>query len=156
MKSITWTQVAQYIILIIAYLIPVSMLSARFTGIPISELMYGQALQEIRTLEVAQGIPTSYVEPFTTALSNASYRSSIQQLGFTPPELVTNRDWVGTPWEYMALTLCLMLGTVGLPHILIRYYTVPSPKDARMSVGWSLLFIYLLYFTAPAYAAFAR
>ena len=59
-------------------------------------------------------------------------------------------------WNFLALTFCLMVGTVGLPHILIRYYTVPNPKQARMSVGWSLLFIYLLYFTAPAYAAFAR
>jgi cation/acetate symporter len=156
MKSITWTQVAQYIILIIGYLIPVSMLSARFTGIPISELMYGQALQQIDVLEKAQGITNAYIQPFTTALSNASWRTSLQGLGFTPPELVVNRDWLGTPWEYMALTLCLMLGTVGLPHILIRYYTVPNPQAARMSVGWSLFFIYLLYFTAPAYAAFAR
>jgi cation/acetate symporter len=162
MKSITWTQVAQYIILIIAYLIPVSILSARFTGIPISEIMYGQALQQITVLERAQGLATSYVEPFTTALSNASWRASATQLntqyGFTipVPEAAVNRDWIGHPWEYMALTLCLMLGTVGLPHILIRYYTVPDPKAARTSVGWSLFFIYLLYFTAPAYAAFAR
>jgi cation/acetate symporter len=156
MKSITWTQVAQYIILIVAYLIPVSMLSARLTGNPISELMYGQALQNIDALEKAQGLATQYIQPFTTALSNASWRTSLMGLGFTPPELVTNRDWIGTPWEYMALTLCLMTGTVGLPHILIRYYTVPNPQAARMSVGWSLFFIYLLYFTAPAYAAFAR
>lgn len=156
MKSITWTQVAQYIILIIAYLIPVSMLSARFTGVPISELMYGQALQHIDTLEKAQGITNLYIQPFTTALSNASWRTSAQGIGLTPPELIVNRDWIGAPWEFMALTFCLMTGTVGLPHILIRYYTVPNPKAARMSVGWSLFFIYLLYFTAPAYAAFAR
>ena len=56
----------------------------------------------------------------------------------------------------LALTFCLMVGTAGLPHILMRYYTVPSVKDARISVGWSLFFIFLLYFTAPAYAAFAR
>ena len=56
----------------------------------------------------------------------------------------------------MALTFCLMAGTAGLPHILIRYYTVPNPKAARVSVGWSLFFIFLLYFTAPAYAAFSR
>jgi cation/acetate symporter len=155
MKSITWTQVAQYIILIIAYLIPVSMLSARFTGIPISELMYGRALNEIVRLEALQQLP-AYVEPFKAALSNASARASAAQLGWPQPEAITVRDWVGTPWEFMALTFCLMTGTVGLPHILIRYYTVPNPKQARMSVGWSLFFIYLLYFTAPAYAAVAR
>jgi cation/acetate symporter len=118
--------------------------------------MYGQALQNIAVLEAAQGITNAYAEPFTTALSNASWRGAATQLGITPPEPVVNRDWIGAPWEYLALTFCLMTGTVGLPHILIRYYTVPDPKAARMSVGWSLFFIYLLYFTAPAYAAFSR
>jgi cation/acetate symporter len=156
MKSITWTQVAQYIILIIAYLIPVSILSARFTGIPFSELMYGEALQNITRLEAAQGITPPYVEPFNQPMTNASARASAAQLGLPQPEQIVVRDWIGSPWEFMALTFCLMAGTVGLPHILIRYYTVPDPKAARMSVGWSLFFIYLLYFTAPAYAAFAR
>jgi cation/acetate symporter len=161
MKSITWTQVAQYIILIIAYLIPVSILSARFTGFPISELMYGQALQNIVRIETANNI-APYVEPFKSALSNAAAVSSVTQLntqyglGLTPPPALTNDAWRGAPWEFIALTFCLMAGTVGLPHILVRYYTVPNVKQARMSVGWSLLFIYLLYFTAPAYAAFAR
>jgi cation/acetate symporter len=59
-------------------------------------------------------------------------------------------------WNFLALTFCLMVGTAGLPHILTRYYTTPSVKQARTSVGWSLFFIFLLYFTAPAYAAFAR
>ena len=59
-------------------------------------------------------------------------------------------------WNFLALTFCLMVGTAGLPHILTRYYTTPSVRDARTSVAWSLLFIFLLYFTAPAYAAFAR
>jgi cation/acetate symporter len=155
MKSITWTQVAQYIILIIAYLIPVSILSMRFTGVPISEIMYGRALQEIVQLEAAQNLPL-YVEPFKQALTNQLAIDSARQIGLNPPELVRVTDWVGTPWEFLALTFCLMAGTVGLPHILIRYYTVPNPKAARMSVAWSLFFIYLLYFTAPAYAAFSR
>jgi cation/acetate symporter len=59
-------------------------------------------------------------------------------------------------WNFLALTFCLMVGTAGLPHILARYYTTPSVREARTSVGWSLFFIFLLYFTAPAYAAFAR
>ena len=59
-------------------------------------------------------------------------------------------------WNFLALTFCLMVGTAGLPHILTRYYTTPSVKQARTSVAWSLFFIFLLYFTAPAYAAFAR
>src|SRR5688572_27462990 len=155
MKSITWTQVAQYLILITAYLIPVSFLSQRLTGFPISELMYGQALSAVTDIERNLGL-APYVEPFKQALSNASWRASAGQLGLPVPELITNRDWVGTPWEFLALTFCLMAGTAGLPHILIRYYTVPDPKAARVSVGWSLFFIFLLYFTAPAYAAFSR
>ena len=97
MKSITWTQVAQYIILITAYLIPVSWLALRFTGFPIAELMYGQALQAITSLEQAQGITPSYVQPFTTALSNASARTALPQLGLPAPELQTVRSWIGTP-----------------------------------------------------------
>jgi cation/acetate symporter len=164
MKSITWTQVAQYLILITAYLIPVTFLSQKLTGFPISELMYGQALSAVTDIERSAGL-APYVEPFKTALSNRSFIDSMTQLkgqlpalfgGFTIPPLVTNREWVGTPWEFLALTFCLMAGTAGLPHILIRYYTVPNPKAARVSVGWSLFFIFLLYFTAPAYAAFSR
>lgn len=155
MKSITWTQVAQYIILITAYLIPVTFLSAKLTGVPFPQLMYGRALSEITQLEQAMQL-SSYVQPFKQALSNASAIASFKQIGLTPPEPITVKDWVGTPWEFLALTLCLMAGTAGLPHILIRYYTVPSPKEARISVGWSLFFIWLLYVTAPAYAAFSR
>ncbi|MBO9405215.1 MAG: cation acetate symporter [Thermomicrobium sp.] len=155
MKSITWTQVAQYIILIVAYLIPVTFLSAKLTGVPFPQLMYGKALSEITQLEQAMKLP-SYIQPFKQALSNASAITAFKQIGITPPEPITVKDWVGTPWQFLALTLCLMAGTVGLPHILIRYYTVPSPKEARISVGWSLFFIWLLYVTAPAYAAFSR
>ncbi|HEX2171599.1 MAG TPA: sodium:solute symporter family protein [Dehalococcoidia bacterium] len=155
MKSITWTQVAQYLILIVAYLIPVSILSARFTGVPVSELMYGQALQNVVQIEQEANLP-SYVEPFKWTLNNASARASAEQVGLPAPPAITVTDWQGAPWEFLALTFCLMAGTAGLPHILIRYYTVPSVKQARLSVGWSLFFIFLLYFTAPAYAAFSR
>ena len=155
MKSITWTQVAQYIILIVAYLIPVTFLSAKLTGVPLPQLMYGKALSEIGQLEQAMNLP-AYVQPFTQALSNSAAISAFKQIGITPPEPIIVKDWVGTPWQFLALTLCLMAGTVGLPHILIRYYTVPSPKEARISVGWSLFLIWLLDVTAPAYAAFSR
>jgi cation/acetate symporter len=162
MKSITWTQVAQYLILIVAYLIPVTILSQRLTGFPISELMYGQALNNVVRLEGAQGVAAAsqYIEPFKWTLSNQLSIDSAKQVGLVsaanPPPTTVVRDWVGAPWEFIALTFCLMAGTVGLPHILIRYYTVPNPKQARISVGWSLFFIFLLYFTAPAYAAFSR
>jgi len=141
MKAVTWTQVAQYIILIVAYLIPVTMLAVRFTGVALPQLMYGEALQNIIRLEAEQGITKQYVLPFNEVLSRG--------------EVLVNQ-WVGTPWQFLALMACLMLGTAGLPHILIRFYTVPSVKESRTSVGWALFFIFLLYFTAPAYAAFAR
>ncbi len=128
MRAITWTQVAQCIVLLIAYLTPVTILSFRSTGVPIPQIMYGEALQQITQLEAAQGITSSYVTPFN--------------------------NW--TPWNFMALMFCLMVGTAGLPHILIRFYTVPDVGAARRSVAWAMLFICLLYFTAPAYAAFSR
>ncbi|WP_299645092.1 sodium:solute symporter family protein [uncultured Chloroflexus sp.] len=184
MKAVTWTQVAQYIILIIAYLIPVTALSIQLTGFPIPQLSYGQALQRIQVLEKEQGlaktsespvvpgkfVTSGYIPPFNENLSNAAAVDAVKQLNtqfglnLTPPALQTIPDakkpelgdWRGTPWNFLALMACLMLGTAGLPHILIRFYTVPSVRESRMSVGWSLFFIFLLYFTAPAYAAFSR
>lgn len=131
MRAVTWTQVAQYIILIIAYLIPVVLLSTQLTGVPIPQLMYGQALEQIEMLrttrEALAGAP-SHIQPFTAM----------------------------DPLNYFGLIFCLMLGTASLPHILMRYFTTPSVREARQSVAWSLFFIFLLYFTAPAYAAFAK
>ncbi len=184
MKAVTWTQVAQYIILIIAYLIPVTFLSIKLTGIPIPQFAYGQALQNITRLEQEQGISrttespveqgktitTGYIPAYNEGISNAAAVTAVNQINtrfgtsFTPPAAQSipdaNKpelgDWRGTPWNFLALTLCLMLGTAGLPHILIRFYTVPSVRESRMSVGYALFFIFLLYFTAPAYAAFSR
>ncbi len=128
MRAVTWTQVAQYIVLIVAYILPVAILSAQLYGLPIPELTYGQALQEIGRLEQQMGIDKAHVAPFVQA----------------------------DALNFFALILCLMIGTASLPHILMRYFTTPSVRAARMSVGWSLFFIFLLYFTAPAYAAFAK
>jgi cation/acetate symporter len=135
MKAVTWTQVAQYIILIIAYLIPVVIMSAQVTGVPVPQLMYGQALEQIEALEKTLGIAKGHTAAFADARGNFSMTSAI---------------------NYFALILCLMVGTASLPHILMRYFTTPSVRQARDSVGWSLFFIFLLYFTAPAYAAFAK
>jgi cation/acetate symporter len=128
MRAVTWTQVAQYIILIIAYILPVAMLSAQLYGLPLPQLTYGQALQSISELEQQLGVAKQHILPFV------------------------NLD----PLNFFALILCLMVGTASLPHILMRYFTTPTVRDARKSVGWSLFFIFLLYFTAPAYAAFAK
>lgn len=130
MRAVTWTQVAQYIVLIIAYLIPVIWMSTVKTGVPIPQLMYGQALQNIGLLETAQGIAVGHATPF----AHGGYDAK----------------------NYFLLILCLMVGTASLPHVLMRYFTTPSVREARVSVAWSLLFIFMLYFTAPAYAAFAK
>lgn len=130
MRAVTWTQVAQYIVLIIAYLIPVIILSTQKFGIPIPQLTYGTVLSEIQAKEAALGVSAaaSHVVPF------ARY----------------------DPLNFFALVLCLMVGTASLPHVLMRYFTTPSVREARSSVAWTLLFIFILYFTAPAYAAFAK
>src|SRR6266542_361376 len=130
MRAVTWTQVAQYIILIIAYLTPVVWLSFKLYGNPFPELSYGHALTEIAQLE--------------------------QKLGITKPHVGAYVDAAGKFNNFWALVLTLMIGTASLPHILMRYFTTPNVRDARKSVGWSIFFIFLLYFTAPAYAAFAK
>ena len=130
MRAVTWTQVAQYIVLIIAYLLPAIWMSTVKTGVPIPQLMYGQALANITALETAQNIAVHHVTPFVHGGYDAK--------------------------NYFWLILCLMVGTASLPHVLMRYFTTPSVREARVSVAWSLLFIFFLYFTAPAYAAFAK
>ncbi len=135
MRAVTWTQVAQYIILIIAYLVPVVWLSTTRYGIPIPELTYGQALNDIAQLEAKLGVVKAHAGAFLDATGKFSWTEF-------------NNFW--------ALVLCLMVGTASLPHILMRYFTTPNVRDARESVAWSIFFIFLLYFTAPAYAAFAK
>jgi cation/acetate symporter len=184
MKSVTWTQVAQYIILIISYLVPVVYLSFLFFSIPVPELTYGRLLQtnnakaieitrdpkeketralwqkeanEINAKIKAGGLNEDEVEKLrgaariATQQATAPAASDDAKLG----RYLTVPTGVGM-WNFLALTFCLMVGTAGLPHILTRYYTTPSVREARTSVAWSLFFIFLLYFTAPAYAAFAR
>jgi len=125
MRALIWTQVAQYVVVIAAYLLPMILLSTRETGIPVPQIMYGEAMQHVAELQT--------------------------QLGLTPDNLGIN-DRV----NFFGLILCLMLGTASLPHVLSRFFNTPSVREARTSVAWSLLFICLLYVTAPAYAAFAK
>ena len=127
MKGITWTQVAQYIILIIAYLVPVIFMSLQLTGNPMPWISYGEIIAKMGELDRELGI-SEYFAPFTN----------------------------GTKWQFLALMFTLMCGTAGLPHVIVRFYTVSTMKAARWSGAWALVFIGLLYFSAPAYAAFAR
>jgi cation/acetate symporter len=184
MKSVTWTQVAQYIILIVSYLVPVVYLSFQLFSFPVPELIYGRVLQinntkaieitrdakekESRALwqkeadEINAKVKTlSPDDPASEKLKAAAKLATQQATAPAASDEAKLGRYLTVPtgtgmWNFLALTFCLMVGTAGLPHILTRYYTTPSVREARKSVAWSLFFIFLLYFTAPAYAAFAR
>ena len=218
MRAVTWTQVAQYIILIIAYMIPVVMLAYRNTGIPIPHVVYGYTLQKVTqreqqltkdSKEIAvrdifkqraadldariKGLPASYeqekakveksladlrasnapaeklkaaedaVKSFPASAEAARSAWTAQRnanAGRAAPPRPHATEFPGATEKardiarknFLALIFCLMVGTAALPHILRRYYTTPSVREARASVTWSLFFIFLLYFTAPALA----
>jgi cation/acetate symporter len=221
MKAVTWTQVAQYIILIIAYMIPVVWLAVKQTGIPIPQLVYGQQLEKVTALEQkliddpkekeVRQIFRDRAAAATEALKDpakayASGRAGLEKTvadlkaaNAAPDQLKAAEDALGrypkdeaaakAQWgkeraaaaranpplrhgeafpgkddkardisrrNFLALVFCLMVGTAALPHILMRYYTTPSVKEARDSVTWSLFFIFLLYFTAPALAVLVK
>jgi cation/acetate symporter len=218
MRAVTWTQVAQYIILIIAYMIPVVMLAYRNTGVPIPHIVYGYTLQKVTEREKqlttdakevqvrdifkqraadasarVKALPASYeqekakvekaladlrassapaeklkaaedaVKNFPVSADAARARWSAEAAGnaarAAPPRPhatefpgATEKARDIARKNFLALIFCLMVGTAALPHILMRYYTTPSVREARLSVTWSLFFIFLLYFTAPALA----
>ena len=132
MKGITYTQVAQYCVLIFAYLVPAIFLSIIMVGNPIPQLGFGGNL--------ADGTPLlTKLDMLHTDLGFKEYTSA-------------NKPMI----DLFFVTAALMLGTAGLPHVIVRFFTVPKVSDARKSAGWALLFIALLYTTAPAIAAFAR
>lgn len=147
MRAVTWTQVAQYIVLIFAYIMPVVWLSIIWGYGPFPQFSYGGLMQDILRMENEYGLGTSSYE---TAKST-----------FKGVKAITSAHWVaGTSgvdlWKFSTLVFCLMAGTASLPHVLMRFFTTPSVKEARVSVAWSLFFIFLLYFTAPALATFAK
>ncbi len=231
MRAITWTQVAQYIVLIVAYLVPVMWLSANQTGVPLPQWVYGQQLQAVgqaedrlkadpreqevirllrdqaHVLEGKMAHPETALQadrdkawrevealkrdnapqyqiqaaerslaqlPGSVEAAVAAWRQARDDLLARARPLAGMPDHDrqfdgrpdGTPEErarydrsrrnFLALVFCLMVGTAGLPHILMRYYTTPSVREARASVGWSLLFIVLLYMTAPALAVLVK
>nr|WP_295075082.1 sodium:solute symporter family protein [uncultured Roseateles sp.] len=231
MRAVTWTQVAQYIVLVIAYLVPVVWLCAKQTGVPLPQLVYGYQLQKLtlreqeliddpKELQVrglyaqqaanyekklqdvpvalaqdrlhasqlvaklkAQEAPLADIQaaekgraalPKTTLDAEEQWQRAkqfndtrAQPLGGMPRQgQVFAGDPVGTPAEqqqfgdsrrnFLALMFCLMVGTAGLPHLLTRFYTTPSVAEARQSVAWSLFFIALVYFTAPALAVMVK
>jgi cation/acetate symporter len=134
MKGITYTQVAQYCVLIFAYLVPAVFISLLITGIPIPQLGLGAGVADGSGLSVLDKLDRTLVE-----------------LGFQPYTQGSKSSI-----DVFAITLALMVGTAGLPHVIVRFFTVPNVADARMSAGYALVFIALLYTTAPAVGAFAR
>jgi cation/acetate symporter len=231
MRAVTWTQVAQYIILIIAYMIPVVWLSVKQTGVPVPQAIYGYQLQKVTDAEKRlredpkekeviaafkakadefdaklKDIPTALAADKAAATKKvadlkeanapvAEVQAAEKALAAVPAnEAEAKKAWTaakaanearakplggmpnhaqiyaGDPngdaaaqkafnesrRNFLALVFCLMVGTAALPHILMRYYTTPSVKEARESVFWSLFFIFLLYFTAPALAVLVK
>jgi cation/acetate symporter len=144
MRAVTWTQIAQYIVLIIAYLTPIVILSAQHYGWPIPELTYGTAIQDIAARE-AQMVQQNLAVLCTSTNCPA---------GALKPHIEPFLTY--SPLNFFGIIFCMMVGTASLPHILMRYFTTPTVREARQSVAWSLFFIFLLYFSAPAYAAFSK
>ncbi len=232
MRAVTWTQVAQYIILIVAYMIPVVWLSVKHTGNPVPQVAYGYVLEKVTAREKVLNDPTTvegakeaevraifktrqeaaegklkaletggaaYLAeekgkleivaadlkakpdadpaaiaaadkavadfPVDAAAAKAAWtKAAAGAKAKTGPIAAHAEPFAGKDQaaidkkrkNFLALVLCLMVGTAALPHILMRYYTTPSVKEARKSVFWSLFFIFLLYFTAPALAVLAK
>ncbi|NEO34137.1 MAG: cation acetate symporter [Symploca sp. SIO3C6] len=129
MKGITWTQVAQYCVLIIAYLIPAIALAFVLTGNPIPQLgfTFSDIADKLNQVQTDLGF-AEYTQPFV------------------------NKSML----DVLCITIALMVGTAGLPHVIVRFYTVKNVRSARFSAGWALLFIAILYTTAPALSMFAR
>ena len=231
MRAVTWTQVAQYIILIVAYMIPVVWLSVKQTSIPVPQAIYGYQLEKVtakeklltndpkelevraifkqRSADLAEKLKdpaaalaadkaaaTTKVADLKTANAPAAELAAAEKaltsmpidaaaakaawskakaaadvkalpLNGMPPhaqqfkgdpngDAAAQKTYDTSRRNFLALIFCLMVGTAALPHILMRYYTVPSVKEARDSVTWSLFFIFLLYFTAPALAVLVK
>ncbi|HKK66630.1 MAG TPA: VC_2705 family sodium/solute symporter, partial [Bacteroidales bacterium] len=134
MKGITYTQVAQYCVLIFAYLVPAIFISILITGNPVPQLGFGSTVTDgsgMYLLDKLDGLST--------------------QLGFD-----AYTEGSKSTIDIFFITAALMVGTAGLPHVIVRFFTVPKVKDARISAGYALIFIVLLYSTAPAVAAFAK
>lgn len=134
MKGITYTQVAQYCVLIFAYMVPAIFISILITGNPVPQLGLGATVVDGSGLSVLGKLDLTLVD-----------------LGFAP-YTQPSKDLI----DIFAITFALMVGTAGLPHVIVRFFTVPKVSDARLSAGYALIFIALLYTTAPAVAAFAR
>ncbi|MEM1119724.1 MAG: sodium:solute symporter family protein [Bacteroidota bacterium] len=134
MKGITYTQVAQYCVLIFAYMVPAFFISLAMTGNIIPQLGFGGTVTDGSGVHLLEKLDQLHAE-----LGFAEYTSGTKSM-----------------IDVFAITFALMVGTAGLSHVIVRFFTVPKVRDARKSAGWALIFIAILYTTAPAIAAFAR
>lgn len=134
MKGITYTQVAQYCVLIFAFMVPAFFISFQLTGNPIPQLGFGSTLADGSGQYLLEKLDELHTE-----LGFAAYTSGTKSMQ-----------------DVFFITAALMIGTAGLPHVIVRFFTVPKVKDARISVGYALIFIAILYTTAPSIAAFAK
>ncbi len=134
MKGITYTQIAQYCVLILAYTIPAVFISLQLTGNPLPQLGLGS------TMAGTDAYLLDRLDQVVTELGFSQYTTAVR----------------GDTLNMFVYTMSLMIGTAGLPHVIIRFFTVPKVRDARTSAGWALFFIAILYTTAPAVAAMAR
>jgi cation/acetate symporter len=135
MKGITYTQIAQYCVLIFAYTVPAVFISMHLTGNPIPQLGIGSTM--------ADGSGTFMMDRLDKVVTDLGFAQYTTQV-------------MGSKLNMFVYTLSLMIGTAGLPHVIIRFFTVPKVKDARSSAGWALVFIAILYTTAPAVGSMAR
>ncbi|MEW8146498.1 MAG: sodium:solute symporter family protein [Candidatus Thiodiazotropha endolucinida] len=135
MKGITYTQIAQYCVLIFAYTVPAIFISLNITGNPIPQLGIGSSM--------ADGSGTYMMDRLDQVVTDLGFNQYTTQV-------------MGSKLNMFVYTLSLMIGTAGLPHVIIRFFTVPKVKDARSSAGWALVFIAILYTTAPAVGSMAR
>jgi cation/acetate symporter len=133
MKGVTYTQIAQYCVLIFAYTVPAVFIALQLTGVPIPQLAFGS---------IVQGESIYLLQKLNQVVT---------ELGF--PEYTSGNK---SKLDVFCITAALMVGTAGLPHVIVRFFTVPKVRDARLSAGWALLFIALLYLTAPAVGSMAR
>ncbi|MCR9132366.1 MAG: cation acetate symporter [bacterium] len=134
MKGITYTQVAQYCVLIFAFMVPAFFISMQLTGSPIPQIGFGSQLSDGSGMYLLDKLDQLHTE-----LGFAEYTSGTKSMQ-----------------DVFFITVALMVGTAGLPHVIVRFFTVPKVKDARVSVGYALIFIAILYTTAPAIAVFSR
>lgn len=149
MRAVTWTQVAQYIVLIIAYLLPIFWISWKSGFGIFPHFQLGDEVARIAALEAQFGL----VKNTAAAIKAAGVPGGLAYISV--PHSAAPAGAMAA-WKYISLAICMMVGTASLPHILMRYFTTPNVTSARRSVAWSLFFIFLLYFSAPMLATLSK